>query len=308
VLLISFIIGVICLYKVKSTLPWWALVVAVAISYVSMIFFSGMYAITGFGFNISNLAQLLGAYMNPGLPVANMYFTLYGYNSINQGQLLLKDLKIAQYAKLPPRCTFTVQMVGTLVGAIFNYVMMDSITKNQREILLSVEGTNVWSGQQVQTYNTNAIAWGGLAKDLFSSGGRFQWLAWAFPIGFIIPLPTYFLHRLYPKAGWGYWNLAIITWYIGWLCVGINSTILPWFAIGFFSQFYLRKYKADWFIKYNYIVSAGMDGGTQVMVFIMSFAFFGASGKAVPFPDYWGNNFQSSGTSNYDYCMRNPAN
>lgn len=30
--------------------------------------------------------------------------------------------------------------------------------------------------------------------------------------------------------------------------------------IGFFSQFYLRKYKADWFIKYNYIVSAGMDG------------------------------------------------
>jgi hypothetical protein len=29
------------------------------------------------GFNISNLAQLLGAYMNPGLPVANMYFTLY---------------------------------------------------------------------------------------------------------------------------------------------------------------------------------------------------------------------------------------
>jgi len=48
-------------------------------------------------------------------------------------------------------------------------------------------------------------------------------------------------------------------------------------------------------------------GGTQVMVFIMSFAFFGASGKPVTFPDYWGNNFQSSGTTNFDYCMRNPA-
>lgn len=65
---------------------------------------------------------------------ANSY---QGYNSINQGQLLLKDLKIAQYAKLPPRCTFVIQMVGTLAGAIFNYVMMDSITTNQREILLS---------------------------------------------------------------------------------------------------------------------------------------------------------------------------
>jgi len=50
-----------------------------------------------------------------------------------------------------------------------------------------------------------------------------------------------------------------------------------------------------------------MDGGTQVMVFIMSFAFFGASGKPVVFPDYWGNNFQSTG-SNFDYCMRNPGN
>lgn len=127
-------------------------------------------------------------------------------------------------------------------------------------ISLRIEGTNVWSGQQVQSYNSNAIAWGGLAKDLFSSGARFQWLAWAFLIGFLIPFPTYILHRLFPKAGWGYWNLAIITWYIGWLCVGINSNILPWFVVGFWSQFWLRKYRADWFIKYNYILSAGMDG------------------------------------------------
>jgi len=72
--------------------------------------------------------------------------------------------------------------------------------------------------------------------------------------------------------GWGYWNLAIISWYIGWLCVGINSQILPWFLIGFYSQFYLRKYKADWFIKYNYILSAGMDGEScLLLIFVVHF-------------------------------------
>ena len=41
-------------------------------------------------------------------------------------------------------------------------VLMNTIIDNQRPILLSVEGTNIWSGQQPQQYNSQAIAWGGL--------------------------------------------------------------------------------------------------------------------------------------------------
>lgn len=73
---------------------------------------------------------------------------------MSQAQLLLRDLKIAQYTKLPPRAAFTAQVVGTLLGAVLNFVLMNSIIDNQREILLSVEGTNIWSGQQPQQYNS----------------------------------------------------------------------------------------------------------------------------------------------------------
>jgi hypothetical protein len=45
------------------------------------------------------------------LLVANMYFVLFGYNSVAQAQLLLKDLKFAQYAHLAPRAVFVMQMV-----------------------------------------------------------------------------------------------------------------------------------------------------------------------------------------------------
>lgn len=82
--------------------------------------------------------------------------------------------------KLPPRAAFTAQIIGTLFGSVLNFgvscstvpvafannsyhaVLMNSIIDNQRPILLSVEGTNIWSGQQPQQYNSQSIAWGGL--------------------------------------------------------------------------------------------------------------------------------------------------
>jgi hypothetical protein len=66
----------------------------------------------------------------------------------------------------------------------------------------------------------------------------------------------------------------------------------------------MRRYRTNWFIKYNYILSAGMDGGAQVIGFLLTFTVFGAGGKVVPFPPYWGNNHQKG---NYDYCMRDPG-
>jgi hypothetical protein len=51
-------------------------------------------------------------------------------------------------------------------------------------------------------------------------------------------------------------------------------------------------------------MSAAISGGTEMLVFITTFAVQGASGRAVPFPPYWGNNFQKG---NFDYCATNPA-
>jgi len=217
---------------------------------------------------------------------------------------LLRDLKFAQYAHLCPRATFTFQMVGTIVGAIFSYIMMSTITTNQRDTLLSIEGTSTWSGNAVQTFNSQSIAWGGLAQPLFSAGGRYQWVTFCLLVGFVIPIPFWLIHKYYPRLRLDYWNTAIIASFIGLLNAGINSVTTAWFVIGFISQFYARRYKPDWFIKYNYILSAAMDGGTQVLMFVLSFAVFGGAGKAHQFPPYWGNNFQSG---NFDYCAVDPG-
>jgi OPT family oligopeptide transporter len=154
VLVSSFVVGLICIYKVDSTLPWWGYLITCVLAYVFILFTGALYGASGFLMQVLSLVQMLGGYLHPGLPVANMYFTCFAYNSARQGLSLLKDLKLAQYAHLSPKCTFTAQIVGTIVGSILNYVMMDSIVRNQREILLSIEGTNIWSGYNIQSWNS----------------------------------------------------------------------------------------------------------------------------------------------------------
>lgn len=139
---------------------------------------------------------------------------------------------------------------------------------------------------------------------MFSIGARYQWVTAAYLVGFLIPLPFYSLHRFFPHQRiWSYLNLPIILWYLGYLFVGINSSILMYYVIGVFGQYFLRKYRPKYFVKWNYLVSAAMDGGTQVLVFLLTFAVAGGSGTAHPFPEWAGNH-----ANNVDYCMYNPAN
>ncbi|KAF7973862.1 hypothetical protein HWV62_14070 [Athelia sp. TMB] len=298
-LVISVIIALVVIYKTDSTLPWWGFLIACILAFISILIFGALYAITGLGFIIQPFIQMIGGFLHPGKPMANMYFVLFGYNSVTQGQLLLRDLKIAQYTKLPPRAAFVAQIVGTLFGAVLNFVLMNSIIDNQTPILLSPEGSNIWSGQQPQQYNSQAIAWGGLAHQLFASGKRYQWVSWAYVVGFAVPVPFWLIHRYFPKLRADYLYTPIIVYFIGWLCVGINASITSYFAIAWFSQWYLRTRYPRWFAKYNYILGAALDGGTQVMVFILSFAVQGAAGTAHPFPE-WAGAYQEG---NYDRCL-----
>ena len=88
-------------------------------------------------------------------------------------------------------------------------------------------------------------------------------------------------------------TVAIVFGYVGALAHGTHSGMLMKFALGFFAQLYLRKYRANWFVKYNYILSAGLDGGTSLINFILTFTVFGGGAmKAKRFPPYWGNNWQ----------------
>ena len=119
-----------------------------------------------------------------------------GYQTYQLTLHLLRDLKLGQYTKLPPRATFAMQTIGGAIGGILNYVVMQSVIAGNRAILLDVQGTNVWSGQQVQSYNSAAITWGGLSKPLYAPGARYGFIPWMLLAGMVVPFPFWFAHRM----------------------------------------------------------------------------------------------------------------
>jgi hypothetical protein len=174
---------------------------------------------------------------------------------------------------------------------------MQTVVSNERTILLSNEGTRTWSGQQVQSYNANAILWGALGKEIYGPGGPYFIVPLGIVIGLALPVIPYLLWR---KTRWGWLklvNTAVLSYNLGDLAGGTNGYINTWMAIGLTSHFYLRRYHAGFFRKYNYLFGAAIDGGAQIFVFIFSFTVGGAGGLTAPFPE-WALN----PAGNSDYC------
>ncbi|KAF6765569.1 OPT oligopeptide transporter protein-domain-containing protein [Ephemerocybe angulata] len=119
--------------------------------------------------------------------------------------------------------------------------------------------------QQVQGFNASAITWGALGNVLYRPGGRYA---------------------CWPKIGANKVITPVLCFGTGYLVVGINSSVLTMFSIALSSQLYLRRHQPRWFRKYNFLLSAALDGGTQVMVFVFTFALAGGSGKATEMP-HW---------------------
>ncbi|KAF8888579.1 oligopeptide transporter [Infundibulicybe gibba] len=304
-LVLAFFAGLIVIFKGQTTLPWWSYIVALLLGAFITPFSTLLFARMGNGIATNQLMKMVAGAINPGRPVANLYFSMWSHDVVSTSINLAGDLKMGQYLKIPPRVMFLTQVWGTILGAIVNYVVMISIVDAQRDILLSPTGTNVWSGQVPQSLNSAAVTWS-LAKELYGMNGPY----FVIPLSLIIGMVPTFLQWLI----WKRWPiigpvkvdtimLPIIYMYSAWMSVGVNSTITSSIIVGLVSQLWLRRYHPGWYKKYNYILGGALDGGAQVMIFVLSFAVFGASGVTRPFPTWAGN----PAVGNVDYCNGNGA-
>ncbi|KAF8182028.1 OPT oligopeptide transporter [Pholiota molesta] len=296
---ISLAVGIGCSYAGPHgtvLIPAWSVIFFTILSTLIAIVLGFITATTGFSISTKYAIQIIAAYLHPGQPIPVMYANLFGNSTSFQTLLLLQDLKLGQYTKLPPRMTFAAQMAGSIIGSVFNFTMMKIIVDNNRDVLRDPIGTRIWSGWIIQQYNSASVAMGAFGKDLFSfnSAAGYWIIPFAMFIGLFTPIPFWVVWKLSkPESrlarAMKYINVPIITLYIGWLPYSVNGQWWSCVVIGIFSQWWLRTRHPAWFVKYNYLMSAALDGGSQVILFILSFAVFGASGTAVDFPTWWGN-------------------
>ncbi|CAJ0543348.1 Ff.00g005330.m01.CDS01 [Fusarium sp. VM40] len=261
-----------------------------------------LYSRYGNGIATNNLSKMLAGLMLPGKPVGNMYFAAWSHNVIVNAVNLSADLKMGEYLKIPPRVMFLTQIWGTILGGFINYAVMISIVGSNRALLRDGDGNSSWSGATMQSYNTNATSWA-LAGYLYKLGGTYELV----PFGLLVGASLVVIHRIfykfYPKIK--NFDVADINFpqfiqFAGYIPYNQSQTcvILSQLLSGFFVQFYLRNYRPRWFRDYSYLVTGAFDGASLTVLFILSFAVFGAGGPGHPFPTWWGNNADG----NYDLC------
>ena len=124
---------------------------------------------------------------------------------------------------------------------------------------------------------------------MYGTRGRYLLVPLGLVIGAALPVFHWGLLKVFPSVRKVPLNTAIIASCAGQAYFGTTSWIWSSIAVGVFSQVWLRRRMPNIYNKYNYLIGAALDGGAQIVIFILSFAVYGASGTSHPFPTWWGN-------------------
>lgn len=190
---------------------------------------------------------------------------------------------------------FLTQTYGTVIGLFINYAVSTSIIASHRDLLYTTNGNYAWSGAFFQGQNTQAMSWA-LSRDLFQLDGDYYIIPIGLAIGALVVGTHALVTRYVPRIGrfeLSSINTPLILVFSGYLAVisPQSCTMLTGILVPIFFQWYLRLYKPRFFNNYSYLVTAAFDGGSLFVMFILSFAVFGAAGNGSgdPFPSWWGN-------------------
>jgi len=105
-------------------------------------------------------------------------------------------------------------------------------------------------------------------------------------IGAVLPVPFYLAEKRFPKVKWlkrVHIPLAMSATAAIPPATAINY--FPWVMVGlFFSWFVFRRWNG-WWLKYNYLLSAGLDTGIALCTFLLFFCFYYPGVEL----NWWGN-------------------
>jgi OPT family oligopeptide transporter len=253
-------------------LPWWGLIMAVALAGIFVIPIGIITAVTNQMPGLNIITEMIIGFILPGRAIANVTFKTYGYISMYQAIVFLGDLKLGHYMKIPPRHMFIAQTVGTFIAGIVNLTtayMMFNLIPN-----ICHEEEPVWNCSNARVFYAASVIWGVIGPNrMFGSEGFYSALNWYFLVGFLLPIPFWLLSRRYPNSWVKYVHVPVFLGGTAIMPPAQAGMYTSWFIVAFIFQFYIYRYHNEWWSRFNYILSAGMDSGVAIAGLIIFFAF-----------------------------------
>ncbi|KAI3897026.1 hypothetical protein MKX03_015850 [Papaver bracteatum] len=276
-----------CLFaKAEIQMPWWALILACAISLVFTLPIGIITATTNQTPGLNIITEYFMGLIRPGMPIANVCFKTYGYISMTQAIAFLQDFKLGHYMKIPPRSMFLVQLIGTIIAGVINtgtaWYMLTSIPNICQDDLLPANSP--WTCPTDRVFFDASVIWG-LAgpKRIFGVDGNYIALNWFFLGGLLAPFLVWGMHKKFKKQTWiTLINIPVILQATAMMPPASAINYTSWILIGVIFNYFVFRYRKNWWQRYNYVLSAALDAGVAIM---SVFIYFALSGTPL---NWWG--------------------
>ncbi|GLT62171.1 hypothetical protein SLA2020_348280 [Shorea laevis] len=269
-------------------MPWWGLLFAGAMAFVFTLPISIITATTNQTPGLNIITEYAMGLIYPGRPIANVCFKTYGYMSMAQAVSFLSDFKLGHYMKIPPRSMFLVQFIGTILAATVNLAvavwLLDSIKNICQDDLLPADSPWTCPGDRV--FFDASVIWGLVGpKRMFGTLGNYAAMNWFFLGGAIGPVIVWLLHKSFPKQSWiPLINLPVLLGATGMMPPATPLNYNAWIIVGTIFNFYIFRYRKQWWQRYNYVLSAALDAGVAFMGVLLYFS-LGLENKSLT---WWG--------------------
>ncbi|CAF0847942.1 unnamed protein product [Adineta ricciae] len=268
-----------------ALMPWYHMFTAVAIAFVFVLPTGIVQAVTNQSIGLNVITEFVAGFIMPGKPMANVTFKTYGYITQYQALLLISDLKLGHYMKIPPRAMFVTQLTGTIVAGIVNYTtamyLMDTIPN-----ICTLKNT-IWTCPNANVFYSASIIWGAIGPAKMFGPGSIYWpLLLGFVVGGLLPIPAWLLMKKYPNIKWlKYIHFPIMLSATAVMPPAPPGNFPSWLMVGFLFNFVLIRCARSWWKRYAYVFSAAMDCGVAFGVMAIFFLF---QNRGIQFSKWWG--------------------
>jgi len=269
-------------------MPWWAVLLALVIAMFFVLPVGIVQAVTNQQPGLNIVTEYVIGYLLPGHAIANVTFKTYGYIVNVQALTFVSDLKLGHYMKIPPRVMFMAQLTSTFISGLINLSTAMWLV-NTRPDICTPKGYP-FTCRNTNTFYSASIIWGAIGPArVFGSkdGALYSKVQWGFVVGALLPIPFWYAARKFPHIPW----LKYVHWPVLLAATSNMPPALPYFYsnglfIGFIFAFLLRRYRYNWWARYNYLTSAALDSGVAVCGLVIFFAIQSWDGTA---PTWIGN-------------------
>ncbi|KAJ7924699.1 OPT oligopeptide transporter [Mycena leptocephala] len=275
----AFIVLLVIVLKGHVYMPLFTLFVALAVGAVATLPMSLVYAISGYRVDVGYFNELVYGYMlqAPGAsrhPLGQLTYRLISGNVWYDAWHLIEDQKIGHYMHVPPRDVVVCQLIGTTVGIVVNYATMLWVLSTKLDYLreIKTDPNGEWTGQDLKSYNTAGIQYALVGpRNLFADASLFGTASWASPklsllhlqlkpgffrAGATAPLLVWLLDRRFKKAQFHLWNTTILFSNMSKDRGKITTGPLTQFILGFIWNFWLYRYRYQFWKVWAYITGA----------------------------------------------------